>query len=85
VELDVRRRKFLAGADEGATVAKAGRQRPATLLLEQRQVGGRHRGAQALLAGAPHQHGHQMVLEVAAHRQVNPRLDAPWAQLIRRS
>ena len=59
-----------------AAVAEAGRQRSAALALEQREVVGRHRGAQAWLFGQPHDRHEWMVLEALADRQGDSRLDA---------
>ena len=54
----------------------------APLLLEARDVLGRHGGAQARPVGEPGDYGHHVVVEVASDRQVQPRLDAQGAQLV---
>jgi len=76
VKLDVGGDEIRARSDKRAAVAEAGRQRSAALALEQREVLGRRRGAQAWLVGQPHDRHEWMVLEVLADRQVDSPLDA---------
>jgi hypothetical protein len=82
VELDVGRLESLARSDEGASLGKGGGEWSPPPALEEREVLGRHRGAQALIVGEPDERDVGMVLEVVPDRQLGPRLDPQRPQLI---